>query len=210
MDYLTLALIMFTIGVVMLLAEILLPTGGILVVVALLFFALGVGIIFARGTETEAVVALAGLAIGLPAAGFVAVSAWRRMSIGTVLPEDAIAPGVVAGASELEALRNRTGKTVSTMRPSGTVDFDGKRVDAMTEGVMLDAGVWVRCLDVKGGKVIVREMEPPSDVSDIDPNARRREAESKPRLDVPPPLPPNQPPKRPADDLDDLDLGLDK
>ena len=27
--------------------------------------------------------------------------------------------------------------------------------------VMLDAGVWVRCLEVKGGKVIVREMESP-------------------------------------------------
>ena len=93
MDYLTLALIMFTIGVVMLLAEILLPTGGLLVVVSLLFFALGVGIILARGTTTQAVVAIAGLAVGLPAAGFVAVTAWRRMSIGTVFPEDATAAG---------------------------------------------------------------------------------------------------------------------
>ncbi|HJZ54615.1 MAG TPA: hypothetical protein VKE74_06630, partial [Gemmataceae bacterium] len=45
MDYLTLALILFAIGVIMLVAEILLPTGGILVVVSLLFFSLGVGII---------------------------------------------------------------------------------------------------------------------------------------------------------------------
>ena len=171
MDYLTLALIMFTIGAIMLIAEILLPTGGILVVASLLFFALGVGIILARGTTTEAVVAIAGLAVGLPAVGFVAVSAWRRMSIGSVLPEDAIAPGVVAGASELETLKNRMGKTVSPMRPSGTVEFDGKRVDAMTEGVMLNAGVWVRCLDAKGGKVIVRQMDPPADVTDIEPDA---------------------------------------
>jgi membrane-bound ClpP family serine protease len=204
MDYLTLALIMFTIGVVMLLAEILLPTGGILVVVSLLFFALGVGIILARGTTTQAVVAIAGLAVGLPAAGFVAVTAWRRMSIGTVLPDDATAPGVVAGASELELLKNRTGKTVSPMRPSGTVEFDGKRVDAMTEGVMLDSGVWVRCLDVKGGKVIVRQMEPPADVNDIAPDAPFAD-------DTSPVEPQSTPPaqRRPAD-LDDLDLGLDR
>jgi membrane-bound ClpP family serine protease len=206
MDYLTLALIMFTIGAVMLIAEILLPTGGILVVASLLFFALGVGIILARGTTTEAVVAIAGLAVGLPAAGFVAVSAWRRLSIGAVLPEDAIAPGVVAGASELEALKNRMGKTVSPMRPSGTVEFDGKRVDAMTEGVMLDAGVWVRCLDAKGGKVIVRQMDPPADVTDIEPDAPRRELSPRPPLA--PPLP--MPPEKPANDFDDLDLGLDK
>jgi membrane-bound serine protease (ClpP class) len=191
MDYLTLALIMFTVGIVML--------------VSLLFFALGVGIILARGTYTEAVVAIAGLAIGLPAAGFVAVSAWRRMSIGTVVPEDATAPGVVAGASELEVLRNRTGKTVSPMRPSGTVEFDGKRVDAMTEGVMLDAGVWVRCLDVKGGKVIVRQMEPPADVSDIAPGSQTVSRIDDRPSTQPPPLPP----KRPTD-FDDLDLGLDK
>lgn len=204
MDYLTLALIMFTIGVVMLLAEILLPTGGLLVVVSLLFFALGVGIILARGTTTQAVVAIAGLAVGLPAAGFVAVTAWRRMAIGTVLPEDATAPGVVAGASELEVLRNRTGRTVSPMRPSGTVEFDGKRVDAMTEGVMLDAGVWVRCLDVKGGKVIVRQMEPPADVADISPDAPLAEETTQ---EASPPT--ASAPKRPAD-LDDLDLGLDR
>jgi membrane-bound serine protease (ClpP class) len=206
MDYLTIALILFTLGVVMLLAEILLPTGGILVVVSLLFFALGVGIILARGTTTEAVVAVAGLAVGLPAAGFVAVSAWRRMSIGAVLPEDATAPGVAPGAAELEALKNRTGKTVSPMRPSGTVEFDGRRVDAMTEGVMLDSGVWVRCVAVKGANVIVRQIDPPADVTDIVPDAPRRDI----HLDVSPPAVPNPPPpKKPADDFD-LDLGLDK
>ena len=211
MDYLTLALILFTVGVIMLLAEILLPTGGILVVVSLLFFALGVGIILARGTTTEAVVAIAGLAVGLPAAGFVAVSAWRRMSIGTVLPEDAIAPGAIAGAAELETLKNRTGKTVSTMRPSGTVDFDGTRVDAMTEGGMLDAGLWVRCIEVKNGRVIVRQMDPPADVADISSDAPRRENGPGVPPPIPKPAPPSPPPpKKPVDDFDDLDLGLDK
>jgi len=209
MDYLTIALILFTIGVIMLIAEILLPTGGILVVVSLLFFALGVGIILAQGTTTEAVVAIAGLALGLPAAGFVAVSAWRRMSIGAILPDDATAPGTVTGVVELETLKNRTGKTVSPMRPSGTVEFDGKRVDAMTEGVMLDAGVWVRCLDVKSGKVIVRQIEPPADMTDITPDAPRKDADIP--LEVSPPPKPEPavsppPPKKPADDFD-LDLG---
>ena len=201
MDYLTLALLLFTLGIVTLLAEVLLPTGGILVVISLLFFGLGVSIILARGTTTEAVVALAALAVGLPAAGYVAVATYRRMSIGAELEEGA-APLAVPGLAELEALKNRTGKTVSPMRPSGTVEFDGRRVDAMTEGVMLDAGVWVRCLEVKGGKVIVREMEVPPDFADLTPDASPS---------VSPPAPPASlpPPKRPDDDFD-LDLGLDK
>src|SRR4051812_37319701 len=126
MDYLAFSLLMILVGVILLLAEILMPTGGILVVVALLFFAVGVGTIVYMGTSMEATVALVGLAIGLPTTGFVAVYAWRRLSIGG--PDDA----GIAGASvaklpqiaELEALKGRVGRTASTMRPSGTVDFD--------------------------------------------------------------------------------------
>src|SRR5438477_11026952 len=84
-DYLTIALVLIAIGLILLLAEILLPTGGILVVASLLFFAVGVGIILYYGSTVEAAVAIGGLAIGLPAAGFVAVSAWRRMSLGSSL-----------------------------------------------------------------------------------------------------------------------------
>lgn len=214
-DYLTIALVLFTLGVITLIAEVLLPTGGILIVASLLFFALGVAIILRQGTPLEGVVAIAALAVGLPAAGYVAVAAYRRMSIGAELEEGAGADILtISGAAELEALKNHTGKTVSPMRPSGTVEFDGKRVDAMTEGGMIEAGVWVRCVAVKGGKVLVRQMDPPADMSDISSGGsgqgEKREPVPNVNLDVQPPASP-PPPKRPGDDLDlDLELGLGK
>jgi membrane-bound serine protease (ClpP class) len=60
---------------------------------------------------------------------------------------------------ELEQLRGKTGRTLSALRPAGVVDFDGRRVDTITEGMMVDPGQWVRCIDVKAGKVIVRPVE---------------------------------------------------
>jgi membrane-bound serine protease (ClpP class) len=215
---LTIAVILFALGVIMLIAEVLLPTGGLLVVAALLFFAGGVGIILIEGTTTQAVVALVALAVGLPVAGYVAVAAYRRMSIGAELDETASAGSLdLPGVHELAALKNRTGKTVSPLRPSGVVEFDGRRVDAMTEGGMLDAGVWVRCVAVKGTTVLVRQMEPPAGVADISPEARPAApgitVEAAPgltlELDVTPPAsPPPPPPPPPRDDLDDLDLDL--
>ena len=219
MDYLTVALVLFTLGIITLLAEVLLPTGGILVVASLLCFALGVGIILIRGTTMEAVVAIGALAVGLPASGYVAIAAYRRMSLDSVLTEGGTEPLAIAGVAELESLKNRTGKTVSPLRPSGAVEFDGKRIDAMTEGTMLEAGVWVRCVEVKGTKVIVRQMEAPVDVIDLAPDSpvgRTRPAETEGnrdksadvpniQLDASPPAP-----KTPADDFDDLDIGLDK
>jgi membrane-bound serine protease (ClpP class) len=205
MDYLTLALILIGLGVLLLLAEILLPTGGILVVAALLFFALGVGTILYYGSTSEAVVALVGLAIGLPAFGYVSVSAWRRMSLDTVLDETAAPP---VPAPEADTLKGRTGKTVSPMRPSGTVEFDGKRVDAMTEGTMLDAGVWVRCVDVKRGQVIVRKMEEPPEEPAPTPAA----PSPAPKAAAPVSEEPRKPagPKPRTDDFDDFDIGLDR
>ncbi|WP_439625794.1 NfeD family protein [Gemmata sp.] len=212
MDYLTLALVLFSLGIILLLAEVLLPTGGFLVVGSLLFFALGVGIILARGTVTEAVVAVAALAVGFPAAGYVAVAAYKRMSVGGEL-ESSSAPLEVAGQTELEALKNRTGKTVSPMRPSGTVEFDGRRIDAMTEGVMLDAGVWVRCVAVKGTTVLVRGMDPPADVADIDGPIPDDNPAPAPNIKLEAaPNPPASPPPVQRASLDDfdLDIGLDK
>ena len=208
MDYLTVALILIGIGVLLLSVEILMPTGGILVAGALLFFALGVGTILYYGTMMEAVVAIAGLAVGLPAAAFAATSAWRRMSLDTVLDETAAPP--VSAAAGTDALKGRTGKTVSPMRPSGTVEFDGKRVDAMTEGTMLEAGVWVRCVEVKRGQVIVRQMEEPPDAPGFESAARPSSAPEPKAAGPTSEEPHKDEPKKPRDDFDDFDIGLDR
>jgi membrane-bound serine protease (ClpP class) len=169
MDYLTLALVLIAIGAVLLAAEILLPTGGILVVGAVLCFAGGVGTILYYGDTVEAAVALVGVSIGLPVAGFVAASAYKRMSLKSALDAEntdvtALDVPQLAG---LAALKGRVGKAVTTLRPSGSVEFDGRRYDANTEGVWIEAGTWVRCVDVKAGSVVVRELEAPREINDI-------------------------------------------
>ena len=68
---------------------------------------------------------------------------------------------------ELEALRGRYGRAASDLRPSGVVDFDGKRIDAISEGVMVQVGAWVRCIDVKAGRVLVRQVDKP-DLGDLE------------------------------------------
>ena len=214
MDYLTVALVLIAVGVLLLLAEVVIPTGGILVVAALLCFAVAVGTILYYGTLIEGAVAIGGLAVGLPIAGMIAVAAWRRMSLDTALDAD---PTAAPPAADASRLKGRTGKTVSPMRPSGTVEIDGRRIDAMTEGMMLDAGVWVRCVDVKRGQVIVRQLEP-TEVAGIDlvldspASAELVDPPAPPAKAVPPASeqPKADEPKKPRDDFDDFDIGLEK
>ncbi|MBM3981734.1 MAG: hypothetical protein FJ304_15955 [Planctomycetes bacterium] len=201
MDYLTIALIVIALGAFLLLAEIFVPTGGILVVAALLFFAIGVGTILYYGSTAEGVVAIIGLAVGLPASGYIAVVAWRRMSLDTVLEDAPTAAAPPVANPDTDGLKGRAGKTVSPLRPSGTVEFDNKRVDAMTEGTMLDAGVWVRCVEVRRGQVIVREMEDPGGAPPAPPPAPKAPAPASegPKKDEP---------RKKPDDFDDFDIGL--
>jgi membrane-bound ClpP family serine protease len=166
LDYLSLAVLLFALGLVLFLAEYFLPTGGILIVGGVVLCAIAVFVVARYGTQTEAVAAIVALCVGVPLFGTAAFHfLGRRMAL--LVAEDDPAQ-VLPGMAEHEALRGKLGRTVSPMKPSGVVEFDGRRVDAVTEGTMLDAGVSVRCVDVRSGKVIVRMIDKPADFSEMD------------------------------------------
>ncbi len=170
-EYLTIAFVLIAVGAALLAGEFFLPTGGFLVVAAGALFASAVGLIWYQGTQTEAVVATLGLCVGLPAAGMGILQGWKRMALKRGLDPDA-AGGSVTNAVpelvELDKLKGRYGKTASPMRPAGSVVIDGRRVDALSEGMMIDAGMWVKCVDVRAGRVIVRQVDEPSDLRNFD------------------------------------------
>jgi membrane-bound serine protease (ClpP class) len=160
--YLVLAGVLVGAGLLLMVAEFFLPTGGIVLVGGLTCWAVAVGVVLMYGTATEASVAVVGLALGVPISGSVGVWAWQRMARRMGLQpniETALDP---ADGGELAALKGRYGVTATPMRPSGAVVIDGRRVDALTEGLMLDTGVGVKCVDVRAGRVIVRRADAPN------------------------------------------------
>jgi len=85
-------------------------------------------------------------------------------------PEPALAgagaPLVDAGAL---AMVGRFGTTATPLRPSGAIEIDGQRLDVVTEGEFLAAGVTVRVLYVQGNRVVVGQ-----DGSSAGPRASER------------------------------------
>lgn len=57
---------------------------------------------------------------------------------------------------EQPALLNQTGTALTNLRPSGMALINGKRVDVVTEGAMIESGTTVRVLAVEGLRVVVR------------------------------------------------------
>ena len=70
--------------------------------------------------------------------------------------EDVTATGV---ESDLEGLVGKDGMTVTRCRPSGMAEVDGRRVDVVAEGMMIDVNRPVEVIGVEGNRVIVRRIE---------------------------------------------------
>jgi len=166
---LILAYVLIVVGFLLLVGE-LFFTSGTLLVLALTAIAAGVALAFYEGSTTG-VYTLLGVLIALPVFGGLMARYWTRTRFGrrmllTAPDEDATVASMPVNL-ELEQLRGRFGRAVSDLRPSGVCDFDGWRVDTITEGMMVEAGQWVRCVDVRAAKVIVRPAEKPN-VGDLE------------------------------------------
>jgi membrane-bound ClpP family serine protease len=126
--------------------------------------AVGITMTFAYD-PTTGVVTLVMVVVVLPTMCGVIVHYWPRTRIGRKfflkVPEEDETLASAAANQELERLRGRIGKTVSALRPAGITEFDGRRVDTITEGMPVEPGQWVRCVGVQAGRVIVRQVERP-------------------------------------------------
>lgn len=164
------AYLLILIGGLFLAAELVLFTHGVLAMIGL--SGLIVGTVFVYGNDPVlGLVTLAGLFLAVPILGRMLLLYWPQSPIGRrMILEAPIDTNVMhtAAMQELELLRGRYGKTLSTLRPAGTTDFDGRRVDTLSDGTMIEAGRWVRCIEVREGKVIVREMQDPPSAADLD------------------------------------------
>src|SRR4051812_16628515 len=162
---LSLAYILIAAGFLLMVAELFIPSGGILSVLSATGILVGVALTFFHSTMVG-MWTLVGVGFALPIAMGLAFHYWPKTPIGkrfflTAPDEDATVAALPENI-ELEQLRGQIGMTLSALRPAGVVDFNGRRVDCITEGSMVAAGQPVRCVEVRTGRVTVRPVEKPS------------------------------------------------
>jgi membrane-bound serine protease (ClpP class) len=60
--------------------------------------------------------------------------------------------------AERPELLNQSGVALTTLRPSGTALINGRRVDVVTEGGMIERGAAVRVIAIEGMRTVVRAV----------------------------------------------------
>jgi membrane-bound ClpP family serine protease len=154
-------MVLFAAGVLLLVAEIFLPSHGILTVAGIGFFVVGTirAYQIGKGVGTTAAV---GSLLALPVFAYVSVKFWHRTPLGKrISPPNAPSPpaDATAPAHALAPLIGRTGRTVSALRPVGICDFDGRRVSCICRLDMIEAGAAVEAVGISGGDLEVVESK---------------------------------------------------
>src|SRR5262249_48393316 len=120
-----------------------------------------------NNSSAQGVVTLIVVVVIVPLLGPPLMHYWPRTRIGKKFllsgPEEDATIAQMPVHLELEQLRGRYGKTLSALRPAG-----GARFDVLTEGTMVEAGKWVKVMDVRAGRVVVRRVESPPNLGEID------------------------------------------
>lgn len=159
--WLAFAVFLFLISAALIIAEVFIPSGGILGIFSFLSLAGGVAIFFKHST----VAGITGIIIAVVMIPVVLVLSYRllpRTRFGkTVLlvpPEVSQGKGI-PDRDELNATLGQTGVVLSDLRPVGTVDFLGKRIECVAETGYIPKDVKVRVINVDGSQVTVRQVE---------------------------------------------------
>ena len=67
--------------------------------------------------------------------------------------------GYVSAPDSDRATLGHTGTTVSPLRPAGIADIDGRRVDVVSDGGFIEAGVAIEVTRVDGNRIVVRRTD---------------------------------------------------
>jgi membrane-bound ClpP family serine protease len=153
------ALVLEAIGIVLLVAEIFLPSHGTLSVLALGSLATGLYEAFQYSTGFGFASVIAALIL-LPTFAVTAVRLWPKTFIGKrVAPpnrEFRIGDSPMSANGQLRGLVGQTGTTITPLRPVGACDFAGRRVECLAESGMIDRDTRVVAIDVQGQSLVVR------------------------------------------------------
>ncbi len=160
MELLILACALYFACAVLIIAEVFIPSAGLLSIGAAACLITGIFLFFTHSTTAGlfgVVLAIVLVPLSL-VAGFKTLSRTRWGKKIVLTPADRQKDDATQDFSELTKLVGRTSTVISSLRPTGICEFDGKRVECIAEYGYIDTGKSVRVLAVEGARLKVREL----------------------------------------------------
>ncbi|THF72783.1 nodulation protein NfeD [Cohnella fermenti] len=152
------AIVLFMLGLIFLVLEIFLPSFGILAILGVAGVASGIGM---AAYDTGNALQSLGLAVLIAAvlvAGFAYLfrkkGVWNRFVLRDSLTKE---EGYVPNADRSPWV-GKTGVALTPLRPAGTAEVEGTRLDVVTYGDYIEAGTKIKVMEADGTRIAVRKL----------------------------------------------------
>ena len=153
------AIVLLGLGLVLVMAEVLFPSFGILSVLATAAFVAAVVLAFRQDTDTGIQFVIA-IALGVPVMLVIGMKLFPKSPMGKRM----IAPGLSFESSASTDPRDlglvgERGNAETDCRPAGVGRIQGRRVSVVTRGEWVARGEEIRVVEVQGNRVVVARAD---------------------------------------------------
>ena len=156
------AIILIIVGLVLVLLEVLIPSGGLISVLAGAVIIGGIVLGFKQSTATGSALLIVTFVcvpvlITLGLKFFPQTAVGRRMLLIPSRREATAGVTAPAGVSDVDfsSLKGKSGRTVTPLRPSGIAEIEGERYSVVALGEMIDQDVEIVVVKLEGNSVVV-------------------------------------------------------
>jgi membrane-bound ClpP family serine protease len=144
-------------GILVILAEIVIPSLGLLAAIALGLFSYSLYLVF---TGISNFAGMAFISFDLLTIPLLLVVGMKLLAASPLSLKNRLSSqdGVVSQAADLGDYKDKEGKSVTDLRPAGIAMFNGKRLDVVTDGDYIEAGTPIIVTGVTGNQIIVERQ----------------------------------------------------
>ncbi len=159
--WLVLAIFLYLICAALIIAEVFVPSGGLISICALACLIGGVAIFFHHSN----IAGLAGIGVAIvmiPSVLIIAYKIFPKTKFGknvTLTPPVRQEGDAVPDTAELKNMLGVAGVVMTPLRPVGMCDFSGQRIECVAESGYVDKGRKVKVIRVQSTQLTVRVIE---------------------------------------------------
>jgi membrane-bound serine protease (ClpP class) len=159
--WLVFAIFLYFACAALIVAEVFVPSGGIISIFALACVIVG-GVIFFRHSDTAGWIGVGTAVVMIPSVLVIAYKIFPKTRFGksvTLTPPERQKGDAIPDTPELKEMLGAVGLVVTPLRPVGMCDFSGQRLECVAEGGYVDKDKEVKVINVESTQLTVREVE---------------------------------------------------
>jgi membrane-bound ClpP family serine protease len=153
-----LTIILQLVGILVIIAEIIIPSGGILGILAAGLFGYSLYIVFSQVSATAGMLFVMADLVTIPILVYGGIKFLARspVTLRARLSKD---DGVTSQDAAQNVLLGMEGRSVTDLRPSGVAIIDRQRIDVVTRGEYLEKETEIVVTAVRGNQIVVKQKE---------------------------------------------------